>query len=422
MNSRRIIVPALLFLILGAAIALTTLRHRYLTSPERLPANSPTPSLFPAASGAADSSASPPPATSTPQQTSAGGSDDFRNWSATLKNPNASAADLRAALEGLAQLNTPEAMAELKKALSGNAACRAAIAEALAECDKPEAVHLLQNLAADTEEPVALAAIRSLAAHGTPEAVQTLSQIFANSNDSLNRRCLAAYSLATVQSPGAFELATRTILTSTEEPVVTQLLKGLGTRPIEETKEFLQNYLSSPAISSELKATAIESLSQAQGDPSPVLLASLHDANAQVRAAAAWALSDTLNIGNAGAELAGALQTETDPEVRRRLYQALGNQEAYDLGTIEAAIQKETDLSARLAGWNLLALTLQTRAPEGLAAYFDQYCLSDLKALVLNAPTPEARQRAIACLKLANTPAAQAILSAVPAAPAKKFP
>src|SRR5439155_18660784 len=136
----------------------------------------------------------------------------------------------------------------------------------------------------------------------------------------------------------------------TDEDIVTEVLNAIGRRDFSETQTFFQNYLRSPNTSSDLRVAAIEALSETKGDPTAFLVSVASDVDSDVRASAAWVMIATEATGNAGGQLLGLLQSEQDSDVRLRLYQALENQESFDVASVLAAVQKETDPAARVAG------------------------------------------------------------------------
>src|SRR5262249_14758496 len=156
------------------------------------------------------------------------------------------------------------------------------------------------------------------------------------------------------------------------QEIVTQIVNALGGRDFAETQSFFQNFLRSPNIPSELRVEAAEALSRAQGDPSAFLVTLGNDLDSDVRVAAAWAMSATETSGTVAAQLLSLLQSEQDPDVRRRLYQALRNQDSFDLGLAMATVQKETDPSARVAGLGMIAKTLRDNPNPELQSFFDQ--------------------------------------------------
>jgi HEAT repeat protein len=204
----------------------------------------------------------------------------------------------------------------------------------------------------------------------------------------------------------ALSQAARTI---GDEDVAIQVLKAIGGREFIETQAFFRQYLGS-GVSSDLRVAAIESLAQAEGNPTAFLAGYISDPDAGVRASAAWAMSATDATGNAGPQLLAALQEEKNPEVRWRLYQALGNQDGFDTSTALALVQRETDPAARIAGMDLLASALRNNPTPAVQTYFDQTAAPALKNTALTGESSSERMAAVMALVHASTPAAMSAL------------
>ena len=297
-----------------------------------------------------------------------------------------------------------EAIAAIKEVLwNGPSQLRAAIGEALGTCSNPESYSLILILLADRDEVVAMGAVRGLAQHGSREAADVLNQTLYNTTVPLNVRCEAALALGTVNQPGVAESLIRAAGVINDEAIVTQILNALGGRPFAETKSFFQNYLNSTTTSTDLKVAAIEALGEAKGDAGSYLLGFAQNPDAELRAAAAWALSISDSPGAMGNQLVAWLQNETDPMVRLRLYQALGNEQTFDVATIQALIQNESNIGARAAGFDLLAKLIASNPSSEMLNYFDQTAVVQLKNIALMAASPADRMTAVIALKRAGT-------------------
>jgi HEAT repeat protein len=108
--------------------------------------------------------------------------------------------------------------------------------------------------------------------------------------------------------------------------------------------------------------------------------------------------------------LLAALQEEKNPEVRWRLYQALGNQDGFDTSTALALVQRETDPAARIAGMDLLASALRNNPTPAVQTYFDQTAAPALKNTALTGESSSERMAAVMALVHASTPAAMSAL------------
>lgn len=303
------------------------------------------------------------------------------------------------------------AMAAIKETLQdGPPQLRAAIAEGLGSCPNPESYSLMLNLLSNHDEIVAMGAIRGIAEQGSAQAVNVLSQAIYDPTKPLNVRCEAALSLGTVNQPGVVDALSHAVANISDEAIATQLLNALGNKPFDETKGFFENYLNSTTVSSDLKVAAIEALGNAQGDVSSLLLGYVGNPDAELRASAAWTLSQTDTPGKVQDQITAWLQSENDPAVRLRLYQALGNQESFNVPMVEQLIQNEADLSARTAGYDLIAKTLRENPSPDLTAYFDATAVPALMTTAMSATVPSDRMTAVIALKRAGTPGAVSAL------------
>lgn len=330
-----------------------------------------------------------------------------------LNDPSLPLEERKKAIKALAQDGSPEAIGALKNALaSGTDELRVAIAEGLGACASLDCTVALQGLLNDANAALVKAAVQGLAQQGSPPAIAALTQLLYDSQRSADIREAAIQALGTIHQPGALDALTQAALNLNDEGFVTEILTALGSRDFSETQGFFQNYLRSPTVPSDLRVAAVEALAQAQGDPTAFLLSLVSDQNPDVRNAAAWALSATDATGTAGAQLLGLLQAESDAGVRARLYQALGNQESYDVPSVLTAVESEKDPAAQVAGLDLLAKTLaENPSTPGLQSFFDQTAIAQLRQIALSGPTSDERMTAIIALtRLAGTqPALQAL-------------
>jgi HEAT repeat protein len=315
------------------------------------------------------------------------------------------------AIYALLKNGSPEALAALKEAAGGSSPeIRGAIAGALRGCASPGCTAILVGLLHDSEESVAMAAVESLARQNSPEAATALGELLNDAQQSSTLRCEAALGLRGSEQFGVTAMLTQAAQQKDDDDVVEAALKALGDRDFTETQPFFQNYLKSSDVSSELRVDAVEAIGGASGDPTAFLASMLTDPDNAVRTAAAWALSATSATGSAGPQILSLLQSETDPDVRLRLYQALRNQDSFDVGSALSLVQNETDSSARIAGLDLLAKTLRDNPTPALQSFFDQTAIAELKDDGMNAEVYDDRQAAVLALTRAHTPAAMQAL------------
>lgn len=315
----------------------------------------------------------------------------------------------RQAARALARRGSDEALTALKQALaSGPPYLKAAIAEGLGQSPYPEARGLLLELANGADEIAARGAARGLALRGDAESVQGLADILFNARRPASVRAEAALSLGDVPLPGAQESLVRALAEIQDETITESVLEALGQRPFAETQEIFQNYLDSKSVSAESKISALEALRDAEGDVAPFLLKYLADANPDIRAAAAWALStagnnfegDSVEIGP---QVLAILKQEPDARVRARLYEVMAGQNNADAPELLGLIRTESDLSARLAGFTCLAGMLRSPSASDVPAFFNQTAVPELKNLALQAGDRENRFLSVIALSRAKT-------------------
>jgi len=157
----------------------------------------------------------------------------------------------------------------------------------------------------------------------------------------------------------------------------------------------------------------VEALATAQGDPSPFLADLMADPDADVRTAVGWALSATETSGNVGKQIVALLQGEQDPDVRLRFYQALRNQEDFDIPAVLGLVRNEKDPAAQVAGFDLLAKTVRDRPTPELQDYFIKVAIPALEQMALSEEGFDNRQASILALPRSRLPAAQAAINKI---------
>lgn len=313
----------------------------------------------------------------------------------------------------LARLGSSSALAAVKQALiTGAPSLRAAIAEGLGESPLPEARQLLLTLVNDPDERVAQGAVRGWALAGDTEAADALTTLVYSDDHTEGVRTEAALALGElVNQPQAYAALTNAAWQLRDDTLAPAVLEGLGRRSVNETEEFFRQYLARPDLPGSLRSAAVEALGQAQGDSSPLLLEFLGDADPEVRAGAAWALSATLESGRATELLLTHLSSEPDPAVRSRLYQALGNQEAFDAAAVIPVVQQETRPDVRLSGLDFLGQACRDNPSPAVLEFFDTVALPELKTIALQAEDAHSRLAAVIALRRASTAGATAALA-----------
>jgi HEAT repeat protein len=332
---------------------------------------------------------------------------DVRAWLEILADPEGDLGERLRAATKLAILGTDEALLALSAALeSGPSPLAAGVAEALGECRHPEARALLETLLGAADEAVARGAIRGLGRAGDPEALEALAGILGDEAARPGARGEAAYVLGEASGTAALEALVRAAHAAGEGPLRGEVLAGLGARPFAETEGFFREYLGSPETSPTAKAAALEALGDSRGNPAPVLLEYAAHADPALREASAAALAAAEETGEIGESLVRLLATETVPDVRLGLYQALESQASFDLARVQALVLAEEAADVRLAGLGLLAAAGPHAGDAAIADHVERDVVPELEATAIEGAAPRERMASVIALRRAGTPAA----------------
>lgn len=317
----------------------------------------------------------------------------------------------RHASESLVKDGSQLALDALQKALAlKNPEVRELIAEALGQSPRPESHGLLVGLLGDASDVVAMAAIRGLSAQGTPAGATAINTVLLDAARGTDVRAEAAAGLGTMARAEALDALTAAIGLVQENSVLSEVVRSLGRRPIEETQNVLRSFLDSPHTPAELKVDAVEGLAEAKGDATPFLLEYARHTDPEVRSAALWAMASLETPGHAGAELMAQLDVEASPAMRKHLYQALANQQQFDLQRAWEHITAEKESVSRLAGLDFLARVVQRSPTPEMVTFFDQRAVPELKQAALDGTVRDARMSAVLTLRRARTASSFAAL------------
>jgi HEAT repeat protein len=309
----------------------------------------------------------------------------------------------------IAKAGTPEAMAALNQALNdAPSSLKAAIGEALGYCDHPDAKKMMLSLLESNDEVAARGAIRGLAATDDSEAIEVISQVLLDSARPESLRIQTAVVLGEIDTPTAYKALINSF-SRIEEPdadgIAGAILEGLGKLPFTKTEAFFSSLLSSQNATSELRVAAIEALANSSEDAASLLFEyTKADLDPEVRAAAAWAISTLSESGNISSELVDLVQTEKDPNVRRRLFEAISNQTDVPVERLLPIAMAEQNPAARLAAFELVADVLNRSPQPMLATQFDRSVVQELLTIALQEGDFQSQLRSIITLKKAKTP------------------
>jgi HEAT repeat protein len=334
---------------------------------------------------------------------------------AVLLDNGASLKERREAAWILAKEGDAETLLKLKQLLADATTMpelKAAIVEGIGNSDDSHKKEVFLSALNDQSEAVARAAVRGLSIIGDQDCIGILTDIAWSPDETDGIRSEAIMGLGRIPDPAAYqslvdlytELAKKNNAASdTDTDSLEEIIASLGQRDISETDEFFDQILKEKQADPTLRAAVAEALEEAKGDVSPFLIKMLYDEDRQVRADAAWALANREEPGDISKEAQALLAKEPDADVRKRLYQALGNQENVDIDIVMPTILNESDSDARLAGYDLLAKNVGSSENAGLKERFENTIVPELKATALSEETLNFKLNAIIALRRANT-------------------
>jgi HEAT repeat protein len=316
-----------------------------------------------------------------------------------LRNSHLPLSARRAAAFSLAALGSDEALMELLLvASSASPFLKATIADALAEFDHADAHRFLTTLLDDSEEMVGRAAVRALGSRGDTEAMQGIAAVLIDAERPAWVRAEAALALGNSESPEATNLllqATHASFDNEEmRPVYDHILDALARRlsggdPVAWTRDSDYFLLSSDG--------------DKKGGTAGFLVAFLADEDPDVRRTAARSLSTASNVNPVAAEILECLKREEDAEVRVDLYRALEGLGRIDCDSVLAVIREETHVSARMAGFSLLAAVVSNGASPGAIDFFDYEAVPELREAAVQGEDLQVRLSAVIALQRSRT-------------------
>jgi len=268
----------------------------------------------------------------------------------------------------------------------------------------------------------ALLAVRALAVIGGDANTDTLNTMIKNADLPQALRLEAALGLGIVGTPQAGDALIGAFGMFPEPEVQEQLLGALGHFPFQQIKSKWEEVLNDPKTPPELRVAAVDALSNSSGDALPYLsnLAG-SDRDPDVREMSAWAISAHDSEGLLGQDLARMASVEPEADVRRRLYEALLVQANNPSENLLPVIQNETDIAARVAGFNALGDAVKRGASSAITTEFDTKITPELTAIAVSQATLNIRMRAVFALRRADTVAAREALQVISQTPNPKI-
>ena len=315
----------------------------------------------------------------------------------------------------LARAGSPEAIAALLNVFrSAPPDHKAFMTQLIGSTGNPAAKEWLLPLLNEANERVAIAAIHGLCAIGGDEISARIAEILKDPQRSDRIRVEAAQGLGSIGTPVALEALVEAFGQVSKEDTATQILKSLGQFSFPTIAETFSDYLAAPGTPEEMRVVAVEALAFSTQEAVPFLLGLAEsDVSADVRASAAWAISTHNDDQYLGETLAGLAEREQDADVRRRLYEAMLPQVNIPTDRLLPIVQAETDIAARVAGFNAIGRAAGLEPSSVSAALFDRQIVPELLQIATSENSLNIQMRAVFALRHARTGAAQDALSVI---------
>jgi HEAT repeat protein len=227
-------------------------------------------------------------------------------------------------------------------------------------------------------------------------------------------RIEAAQGLGDMGTPAERDILIRILVKEKETDVGTEILNSLGRFPYPMVADAFEKYLSGPETPGPMRVAAVEALAYSSKEVVTFLMGvAANDIDPDVRASAAWALSLQGPRDQLGATLSYMAEREEDPDVRRRLYEAMLPQSGIIPELLLETVLAEEDIAARVAGFNILGHLTGRDLAGDVTAVFDQQIVPELLRIATSETSLNIRMRAVFALRRAQTAAAQAALAQI---------
>lgn len=314
----------------------------------------------------------------------------------------------------LARLGTPEALAALLRVFqTAPAQHKPFLAQLLGSTGNPKFKDWLLPLLNDPDEKLAAAAIRGLGTIGGEDIETKLAQILSESNRTDNIRLEAASGLASIGSTAACDALIHAFPEFAKTDSALDLLKILGQFPFPEISPTFTDLLASLETSPQTRVAAVEALAESSSEAVPFLLnLATNNKDSDVRESAVWAISMHGQPG-LGPTLAELALREPDADVRRRFYEAMTPQPEVPGNALAPRVLAETDIAARVAGFNALAAAAAQSRSSSLDAMFDDQIVPELQQIAISPNSLNIQMRAVFALRRSGSARAQQALTVI---------
>jgi HEAT repeat protein len=315
----------------------------------------------------------------------------------------------------LARVGSPECIAALLKVLAtAPPEHRAFMAQLIGSTGNPAAKEWLLPLLDDPDQSVVRAAIRGLSAIGGDDVTRKISAFLQDPAQPETIRIEAALGLGMVGTPAAGDALVRALAGTPSDDLAIPILDGLGRFEFPQVEATFTQILTHPETPTALKIAALEALANSSGDAVPYLLdGAEHLADPDSRAAAAWAISAHTEGPDCGRELIRLAGSEPEPDVRRRLYEAMLPQASVQADALLSKVQAEHDPAARVAGFNAIGAAIRREPASTTAGNFDREIAPELVRIATEPNSLNLQMRAVFALRRAGTPGARDALARI---------
>jgi HEAT repeat protein len=315
----------------------------------------------------------------------------------------------------LAREGTPQALEALAKGFqAARPEDKVFMTRLIGSVRNPGAKEVLWPLLDDVDRNVVLTALRGLSAIGGADVSHKLGMLLEDSRQPESVRIEAAQGLGEMRTPAERDILIRVLVREEETDVGTEILNSLGRFPYPMVAGTFEKVLSAPETPEPMRVTAVEALAYSSKEAVPFLLGvAADDRDPDVRASAAWALSLHGHQNQLGPELFFMAEREEDPDVRRRLYEAMLPQSGILPERLLEKVLAEDDIAARVAGFNALGTAAGRRTSEAVAMAFDQQIVPELLQIATSDNSLNLRMRAVFALRRTQTVSAQAALAEI---------
>jgi HEAT repeat protein len=249
---------------------------------------------------------------------------------------------------------------------------------------------------------------------GGDDVVTSIAAILADPQRALSIRGEAAKGLGTIGTAATRARLVEAFGQASSTSLATEILNSLGRHPFLIVAEDFQGYMAAAEMPPGLRVVAAEALAFSTPEAASFLIElAADDADQDVRAAAAWAISVHSEDAQMGVVLANLAEQEPDVDVRRRLYEAQLPQGNIPGDRLLLLVQAEQDVAARVAGFNAVGRAAYQQPDSEVARVFDRQVVPELVRIATTSNSVNLQMRAVFALRRAQTPVAQNALAAI---------